>query len=537
MPHDKRARFLGRRARAVLENGEENTEWELNSVRSHSTRSSAGSTDSAGSCSDSSSDEETVNDDETEVGDTDEEATRSRTGDVSLGDAMEIDTVGWNEDAETPATQVGGRVRTSIASPSTFASATAVVALQDGRLDPTQDAEYLGPPTRSNFEITITPSPTPGPPIVLVLAKPTASEPVASISPLVSPSASVALDPSISPVSSVRSGLVERPRPLRMAGSIEILKRSLSAISIGQSQPKAAEIGTEKPVLNEEGTDTRLGARGSSSQNQLGGDEDAKSQCSEKSAERVTPTPTQTGFLPPEPSQTWQSATIPLARLAASSSAERTLEEVSLTETSGCKPDAAANETCATPTPLPSVEDREFHIAMHASTIVESTSVDQTGDMSSAFTGLWDDLAILVREMQELSIAIEKGAEAGRMQKTATSGAQVSKKPSIHKVREVPVVADAFNAQPVMNEGRGAPITLATLEAASRSVREKPEITLRGSSKASGLTKGIVKMARSQEIQSEQPSDRFWKDDHIGQWVATSAIPSEKTRSNLLTRV
>ncbi|KZV77259.1 hypothetical protein PENSPDRAFT_180489 [Peniophora sp. CONT] len=392
----------------------------------------------------------------------------------------------------------------------------------------------------SNFAITITPSPSPDPPIVLSLSKPSASEPVAILSPRVSPSVSSALSPSVSSVTSVRSGLVERPRTLPMAGSLKILKRSLSAISIGQPQPKAAEIGTEKHMLNEDVEKTRRGARGSTSQNQLEGDEDAKSQYSEKRAEVVTPTPTQIGSLPIEPSQSGQPSTIVLARLTALSPMEPTRKEASLTENPDSTPGAAVKETSVIPTSPQRVGETSVPITPSASTIPKQTATVPDADegLHGAFADLWDDLAILVREMQGLSIAIEKGAEAGRLEKIVTSGAQVGENSSVQKVQEVQVVVDAINNPPAMNEVREAPITLVKLEAASSSVGKNPEVTLqRDSSRSAELTKGIAKVDGSLTIVVEPPRQRFWKDEHIGQWVASSAIPSEKTRTSLLTRI
>ena len=152
MPHDKRARFLGRRARAALEEGEGPNDWELGSVVSRSTRSSTGSSSSASSRSDSSSDDETVDEDGTEVDyRADGRMTRSIVGDTSFGDAMEIDTLGWNEDAEVLSPQTTQWVRPAL-SHAAFTQATAIEA---PHLKPSGPAQVSVHWHRMNFRLSL----------------------------------------------------------------------------------------------------------------------------------------------------------------------------------------------------------------------------------------------------------------------------------------------------------------------------------------------------------------------------------------------
>lgn len=138
MTHDKRARFLGRRAHAELEGEEEANEWELGSAVSRSTRSSAGSSTSASSRSDSSSEGETVDDDGTEMGGSSdgEEA-------YSNHSSMEVDTIGWNEDAETPAAETGSWQKTPVLSHAAFGTAHAVEASHHKSSEPARPVSFL----------------------------------------------------------------------------------------------------------------------------------------------------------------------------------------------------------------------------------------------------------------------------------------------------------------------------------------------------------------------------------------------------------
>lgn len=115
----------------MLEDDEESSEWELGSVVSRSTRSSAGSNSFAGSRSDLSSGEETVDDDGTEVGGSiDGETTRSGNEDISVCEAMEVDTAGWNEDAEAPAASMSKWEGAPVLSHAAFTPATSVGTLR-----------------------------------------------------------------------------------------------------------------------------------------------------------------------------------------------------------------------------------------------------------------------------------------------------------------------------------------------------------------------------------------------------------------------
>lgn len=319
-----------------------------------------------------------------------------------------------------------------------------------------------------------------------------------------------------------------------MAGSIKLLKRSLSAISIGQHHPKAAEIGTKKPRLNEDGRQTCLGARGSTGQKEPDADAEAEREHSDKGPEIVTPTPMQACPSPTKPSETKQSTASSLAHLVALSPVEPTRKEASLTDNPDSTPDIAAKQTSVTSTPSQSVGESGPLSALPTPIVLDPTLVVSTGEMRGAFANLWDDLAILVREMQQLSDSIEKGAEAGRLEKAEASGAQVVERSSAQKVRRTQLDADAINAQPAMSEVCEPPVTLVNLEAASPSVRENCEARC-PSSKPAGLRKDSLKVNVSPEIEPEPSTQRFWKDEHIGLWITTSAIPSEKTRTRLLT--